>query len=323
MSPIKGISEVIRLPRLGKIRLGLKKEAEGTTYPEPTDYFICPEEVRKVFGEKPRELNIMFPTDDPGQWASQYLRCYSESRRLVCRGNGKVAVARNSVNSGRLAATWESELQEIPCHPAGCAAYQQERCRQVMNLQFLLPDCPGFGVYQLATSSYHSMVNINSSLELIYNICRRYAMIPLSLQLVEKEVQPAGQIKTAWVLNLAPGYSLFEMQKYAQMPPEQALVLPPPDSEAPDDLFPQEVLKRDQSGKRSVEEEELITLWDQAKRKVWQLEMQEYQVAHYFMKSYHLGVSLQDFNSPLPPAKFTAEMLRGFLQDIERHTRFS
>ena len=77
MSPIDGISEVIRLPRLGKIRLGIKKDAEGTTYPEPTDYFVCPEEVKKVFGEKPRELRIMFPTNDPAQWASQYLRCYS------------------------------------------------------------------------------------------------------------------------------------------------------------------------------------------------------------------------------------------------------
>ena len=62
-----------------------------------------------------------------------------------------------------------------------------------MNLQFLLPECPGFGVYQLDTGSYHSMVNINSSLEMIHNICRRFAMIPLSLHLVEKEVQPEGQ----------------------------------------------------------------------------------------------------------------------------------
>jgi len=167
------------------------------------------------------------------------------------------------------------------------------------------------------------MVNINSSLELIYNICRRYAMIPLSLQLVEKEVQPEGQNKTAWVLNLAPTYSLMETQRYAQMPPEQALVLPPPDSEAPDDLFPEEILKQDKISKRSSEEEELLTLWDKAKKKVWQLDMQEYQVAHYFMKSYHLGVGLKDFESPQPPVKFTAVMLAGFLQDIERHTRFS
>src|SRR5450756_867384 len=92
--PIKGISDVIRLPRLGKIRLGVKKDAEGITILEPTDHFVCPEEVKKVFGEKPRELRIMFPTNDPAQWASQYLRCYSESNRLVCRGNGKTALTR-------------------------------------------------------------------------------------------------------------------------------------------------------------------------------------------------------------------------------------
>jgi len=62
MAPIKGISEVVRLPRLGKIRLGIrKKNADGIPYPSPTDYFVCPDEVRKVFGERPRELRIMFP----------------------------------------------------------------------------------------------------------------------------------------------------------------------------------------------------------------------------------------------------------------------
>jgi hypothetical protein len=321
--PIKGISEVIRLPRLGKIRLGIKKESEGTLYPEPTDHFVCPEEVKKVCGEKPRELRIMFPTNDPAQWASQYLRCYSESRRLMCRGNGKTAVAKVSLGTIASSNTRDTELKEIQCSPTNCEAYQQGQCRKVMNLQFLLPDCPGFGVYQLDTSSYHSMVNINSSLELIYNICRRYAMIPLSLQLVEKGVQPEGLNKTAWVLNLAPAYSLIETQKYAQMPPEQVLVLPPPDSEAPDDLFPEEIFKSDSQTQKAREEENLVQLWDKAKSKIWHMDIQDYQIAHYFLKSYHLGVGLKDFISPLPPKKFTAEMLSGFLQDIEKHTPFS
>jgi len=315
--PIKGISEVIRLPRLGKIRLGLKRDMEGKSFPEPTDYLVCPEEVRKVFGEKPRELRTMFPTNDPAQWASQYLRCYSENRRLICRGNGKIAVARE--NSGDS----ESELREKPCHPLSCSAYQQETCRRVMNLQFLIPDCPGFGVYQLDTSSFHSMVNINSSLELIYNICGRLAMIPLTLQLIEKEVQPAGRNKTAWVITLMPTYSLVETQRYAQLPPEQSLVVPPPDSEAPDDLFPEDSLKKNSQSRRSKEEEELIELWDRAKRKVWQLDMQDYQIAHYFMKNFHLGAGLKDFSSSLPPAKFNVVNLAGFLKDIEEHTRFS
>jgi hypothetical protein len=211
--PIKGISEVIRLPRLGKIRLGIKKETEGTAYPEPTDYFVCPEEVKKVYGEKPHEIPIMFPTNDPSQWASQYLRCYSESRRLICRGNGKIAVTRGRVRNPYSPVSEDAELREIHCHPASCNYYQHGICRRVMNLQFLLPECPGFGVYQMDTSSFHSMVNINSSLTLIRTICNRFAMIPLSLQLIEKEVQPEGQTKIVRVLNLAPGYSLVIVKK--------------------------------------------------------------------------------------------------------------
>jgi hypothetical protein len=317
MSPIKGISEVIRLPRLGKIKLGIKKDKQGTTYPEPTDYFVCPEEVKKVFGEKPRKLRIMFPTNDPEHWASQYLRCYSESLRLVCRGNGKSAVAMVNNETG------DTELREKQCNPSSCCAYQQGTCSKIMNLQFLLPECPGFGVYQVDTGSYHSIKNVNGSLELIYNYCRRFVMIPLSLHLVEKEVQPGGNSKTAWVLELRPTYSLIDTQRLARMPPEQALVLPSPESEAPDDLFPREVLKKNNLYQRCQEEEELIELWDRAKRQVWQLEMRDYQIAHFFMKHFHIDASLKDFDSSLPPTKFNIENLSGFLKDVESHTRFS
>ena len=92
--PIKGVSEVVRLPRQGKIRLGIKREnTEGIPFPEPTDYFVCPDEVKKIFGEKPKELRIMFPTDDETQWASQFLRCYSDTGNLLCRGDGETALS--------------------------------------------------------------------------------------------------------------------------------------------------------------------------------------------------------------------------------------
>ena len=137
--PIKGVSEVIRLPRLGKIRLGIKKEnAEGTIYPSPTDYFVCPEEVRKVFGEKPRELRIMFPTENETQWASQYLRCYSETGNLICRGDGETALAKVETINRETSSKGEiiSKLLEMPCNPDRCPIHKQGYCRQVMNLQF-------------------------------------------------------------------------------------------------------------------------------------------------------------------------------------------
>jgi len=297
--PIKGVTEVVRLPRLGKIRLGIKKEnASGVQYPSPTDYFVCPEEVRKVFGDKPRELRIMFPTDEQAQWASQFLRCYSASRGLICRGDGEMAIARIDIRTGEIATreAAETELREVTCNPAKCVYYQKAHCRRVMNLQFLLPDCPGFGVYQLDTSSFNSIVNVNSSLELIRGICGRLSMIPLSLKIVEQEVQPEGKKKTVRILILTAPYSLVEIQRYAQLPPGRALLLPAPDSEAPDDLFPDEVLKQTPASIGQQHDEELIHLWDKAKRLTWQIDIQDYQVAHYFAKYHQMDVPLKDFD---------------------------
>jgi len=320
---IKGVSDVVRLPRLGKVRLGeMKETGQGVPYPTPTDHFVCPEEVRKVFGEEPKELRIMFPTEDESQWAGQFLRCYSASRGLICRGDGESAVARVSVATGEIAGrdAAETELREVPCTPDSCVYYRRGQCRKVMNLQFLLPDCPGFGVYQLDTGSYHSIVNINSSLKLIRGICGRLSMIPLSLKLVEQAVQPDGHKKTVRVLILTAPYTLAEIQKYAQVPPGQSLLLPPPDSEAPDDLFPDEVLgvEKDISDKPDVDNE-LVWLWDRAKSKVWQFDIQDSQIANWFQRNYRIELGLADFEAVTPPPRVTREHLSHFCQAVERY----
>ena len=320
--PIKGVTEVVRLPRLGKIRLGVKIEnAEGTIYPSPTEYFVCPEEVRKVFGERPRELRIMFPTDDETQWASQYLRCYSATRGLICRGDGLTAVVRADIHTGEIAGENSeiTELREITCNPVKCVYHQQGQCRRVMNLQFLLPDCPGFGVYQLDTSSFYSIVRVNSSLKLIRGICGRLSMIPLSLRLVERDVLPEGKRKTVRVLSLTAPYSLAEIQRYAQTPPGQVLLLPAPDSEAPYDLFPDEVLRPGKPAKQVTgTDKALIDLWDRVKSKVWQLDIRDSQIANWFRRNYRLDVRLSDFDLLTPPVQVTVEPLEHFLKTLER-----
>jgi hypothetical protein len=322
--PIKGVSEVIRLPRLGKIRLGIKRETDdGIPYPSPTDYFVCPDEVRKVFGEKPKDLRIMLPTEDETQWASQYLRCYSAARGLICRGDGLTAVAKADIHSGEVTEKESdiTELLEITCNPGKCVYYQQGQCRRVMNLQFLLPDCPGFGVYQLDTGSFYSIVNINSSLELIRGVCGRLSMIPLSLRLIEQEVHPEGKRKIVRVLSLAAPYSLAEIQKYARIPPGQVLLLPAPDSEAPDDLFPDEALRPGKPASPNISTDKaLIDLWCRVKSKVWQLDVRDSQIADWFKRNYRLDVRLSDFDLLTPPAQVTAEPLEHFLKTLERQT---
>jgi len=325
MSPIKGISEIVRLPRLGKIRLGNKEAGtDGILYPTPTDHFVCPDEVKKVFGEKPKELRIMFPTEDSEQWASQYLRCYLESGNLICRGDGEAALARVDARTGEIdpVGTAVSRLREIQCNPDRCLYHRQGDCRRVMNLQFLLPDCPGFGIYQLDTSSYHSMKNINSALTFMRGICRRVSMIPLSLRVVEQPVQPDGYDKIAYVLSLTCPYSLTEVQRYAQVPPGQAL-LPPPDGEAPEDLFPKQVcVNTDVPQHIRNEDENLIELWTRAKSRIYRHDIQDFQITKWFEKNYQTTVRLKDFDPPKPPAKLTAEMLSHFCQSVDRYCSY-
>jgi hypothetical protein len=316
--PIRGVSEVVKLPRLGKIRLGIREE--DADYPLPTDHFVCPEEVRKVFGDKPRELRIMFPTEDESQWAGQYLKCYSESGRLVCRGDGESAIACVDAWTGEIATgeTAETRLREVNCLPDVCLHYQQRRCRRVMNLQFLLPECPGFGIYQLDTSSYHSIVNVNSMLKLMRGTCQRLSMLPLALRLAPKEVQPAGEWKVVHVLELGTACSLLEMQEYARTPPGRMMVVPLPDDEAPDDLFPRGVLTAQASSdETSCADSDLTRLWNGAKGLIRELGICDAQIAAWFWSEYQCQVSLSDFHNEVPPEKLTLEQLEHFCEAVE------
>lgn len=241
--PIKGLSDQVRLPRLGKIRLGIRVErCKRNPYPRPVDYFVCPAPVQKVYGEQPRELRILLPNENQSGWAAQFYRCYSRTRGLVCKGDGERASAIIDEQTGSLATrnSKKTALMEVDCSPASCRYYGKQ-CRRVMNLQFLLPDVPGLGVWQLDTSSYWSMTNVNNGVQLIRQACGRVSMIPLLLKLQPQEVQPEGLRKTVWVLALDTSLTLVEMLKYASLPPGKAM-LPAPDTEPPYDLFPAEVV---------------------------------------------------------------------------------
>ena len=241
--PIKGISDKRQFPRSGKIRLGIKKEKQGgSTYPSATDYFICPPEVKEVFGEEPTELTIMFPVEDEKRFASQWLKCYSLTRGLVCKGDGETATAYIDKKTGEIANkdSGDVEMREVECNPDTCPKYAAKQCRPIMTLLFLLPNVSGLGVWQINTSSFHSIRNINSCIDLIRGVCGHIAMVPLTLALVPQEVQPEGKRKTVRVLTLKINDSISQLAAAGHGQPLVGL-LPNPDDERPDDLIPDEV----------------------------------------------------------------------------------
>ena len=179
---IKGLSDRRRLPLLGKIRLGIKKKTEqGKEYPSETEYFVCPPEVQKVFGEKPKILNIMLPVAQRHVVFPQAYRWYGSGKGLKCIGNGEVA---NRFSDDK------KSLNEIECpceklqdiiDPEMGKVTKKAECKQRAFLMVMLPDVNMGGVYQVSTGAYNSIVDINSGLDYIEALIGRIQMVPIKL----------------------------------------------------------------------------------------------------------------------------------------------
>jgi hypothetical protein len=245
---IKGLSDIRRLPRAGKFHLGEKRisQKSGAPYPAAVDYLIYPEEYAEVltelFGEKAREIPIMFPVDDKDLVAPQWYKRYGSGSGLVCRGDGETALCR----------TESGELEEIECPGQDCEWYQKKHCRHVMNLLFIIPQLASEGVFQLDTSSFHSIVNFNSAWDYVRALTGgRIAMVPLVLRIIPKEVSPEGKKKVVHVLDikLAQRVGLDELRQMATRT-APVVALPEPDcSTEPEYFYPPEV--RDQEPEAS------------------------------------------------------------------------
>lgn len=201
---IEGLSAIRRLPRLGKIRLGIKKVSAktGKEYPSETKYFVCPPEIRKFYGDEPTELNIMFPLNDPETLFPQSYQWFGSSKGLKCRGDGLNALRLNEDTN---------EMQEQACP---CELLESGKCKQRASLVFVMPSIKIGGVYQIDLGSYHSIVDINSSLDYAMAMLGgRIAMVPFKLRRVPKETHSNGQKQTHYTLTLELDIPLEQAQK--------------------------------------------------------------------------------------------------------------
>jgi hypothetical protein len=250
MSPIDGLSERKQLPRLGKLRLGIKKstikkdrktDKEYTVeYPSATDYFVVPTEVAAIYGDKPQRLDIIIPVEDEEIWCAQYYRQYSRTRGLVCKGDGKTCRRMIDVDSGAIPGRETKEViwrEGVVCSGRECPDYQAKACQEVMNLQVILPKVPGLGIYQIDTGSIHSIMNINNSANMIRAMVGRVSWVPLVLTLEPTEVNNPddGKKKTVHCMTLRYERSVVDLLTDSQKPRLQMLLGKPVEDEAPED----------------------------------------------------------------------------------------
>jgi len=242
---IKNLSEVRRLPRLGKIRLGIKKlSAKGKEYPAEVDYFILDPQTpietenkklidafHKLYGDKPKQINIMFPVADKDIFFAQFYKRYGSGASLKCKGDGVIAHCGTDEFAKGLKVTGKSDLglPIVECHGKECPFYQSKQCSEVGTLQVLLPELPGAGVWQIATGSFHSIVNINSCIDYIRAVAGRAHMLPLKLERREQEIAYEGKKSKHYILHINMDFALADLQKFALIDPSKVLLeLPEP-----------------------------------------------------------------------------------------------
>jgi hypothetical protein len=207
---VKGVSDRRRLPRLDKIRLGVKKKGKKNNkeyeYPAEVDFFVCPKEVMKVYGEEPKELEIMFPINDLGVIFPQAYTMYGQTRGVKCKGNGEIAMRLNEDTGA-----WIE--RECPCE-----FLDQKKCSLRGHLQFMLPKVNAGGVYQLDTGSFNSTVDVNSGLDYIAEMVGRFNMIPLTLKRIQRETHADGKKQKHYTLHVHLDATLIEVNLIKENP---------------------------------------------------------------------------------------------------------
>jgi len=210
ITKIRGLSDIRYMPRRGKIRLGIKvKNQNGKEYPKETDYFVCPEDVQEVFGDKPKQLQIMFPVNRIESVFPQSYKWYGGSVGVKCKGDGEIA--------------WRKQdnglIEQINCP---CEKLDSGQCSLRGSLFFMLPKVSMGWCYSLDTGSFHSTVSINSGIKHVGDYIQsitgenRFALIPL---LLERTPQKTGggsansAPQTHYIVRLYPNINEDQYQK--------------------------------------------------------------------------------------------------------------
>ncbi len=175
---IKGVSDQIRLPRKGIIKIGEKDEKKG--FPKALDHFVGPKEFHEKYGAEPREIPILFPFDLVGMNYDESLKAYKSGGKLFCRGDGEVAT-RSDGKGGMI---------EMECPFYECSYFKKKECKQVGVLSFLIPEISITGCYQVWTSSRSSMENLRSTLTQLYSMFKKLSGIPMKLRVVMQKARP-------------------------------------------------------------------------------------------------------------------------------------
>jgi len=269
---VKGLSERRRLPRLGKVRGGIlvtekTKGGKEVSYPKEVDYFVAPPEVQAVYGQAPRELDVMFPCEEREIFFPQAFKWWGQLG-LKCRGNGEIGVKR----VGDLLPEEKETLDEIPKDPNSlvevacpCSRLKTE-CGLSGRLFLILPRVSMGGVYEFPTGSPQNVITVNSYIDYLRALFAterspqgRISWIPLKLRKIPQELSylegetRRTRVHYLWQFELPFSMrDIFGLRKDPTFFPEEFLVEAPKEKR---EFQPREAQQVEPQEKREEEAE--------------------------------------------------------------------
>jgi len=160
---IQEVEDRVGMPVLGKIRLGIKKQAKsGNEYPVSVPHFVLRDapDVAKQYGETPTELDVIFLSDNEEEVIPYYYKLFAGGSKdkagntvggkLMCKGDGREAdhfAARDAISR---------VVPKRECKVKDCVDWGRG-CKQMMNVMVWIPTASMGGVYQIDTSSWSSI----------------------------------------------------------------------------------------------------------------------------------------------------------------------
>ena len=205
----------IKLPiNKEKIRLGIRvKNERGVEYPKETDYFVCPKEVRDVFGEEPTELTVFFPRANREEVFPQNYEKYGSNEALLCQGDGEGSAQRLNLENG----SWKKV--KCPCEHYNKKYDKKTKiggCVKAGYLKFMIPSVSIGTFYQCRVGGTVSIEECNSAFELAEKTTGgHWAMIPFRMKRVAKKLKIPGtaNMKNHWVVTLEIAASTEEIRR--------------------------------------------------------------------------------------------------------------
>ena len=201
-----------RLPQIGKIRVGEKRQGANGEYPVSLDYFKATGDYAAKFQEaypgKPNTIQIIFISDDDGQSCYEQWDGRDPQGRRAGYGDGKTWYL---FNPGTQAYD-PTEDQELVTK---ISQERQIRWKPVLTLNFLIPAIKGvFGVWQFQTSGdKSSTIAITSVYDEIKAQAGTVINIPFDLKVKKVKSNKPGSTSVYPVVNLVPNISTENMEQ--------------------------------------------------------------------------------------------------------------